>query len=133
MGPKRTKVVEIDKRIVANKPISASSIDINASSDVRVDALDEDRLRGIVQRIVYYGEIKEAFHSAHERAYRNISQDDILAMLEGAWKLAAKPDWDESHRNWEYKLTGIDLEGDELVLKIAVNEELKRITVITKF
>jgi hypothetical protein len=90
-------------------------------------------LRDVLQRIVYYGEIKEAFHSTHERAYRNISQDDILAMLEGAWTLAAKPDWDETHRNWEYKLAGHDLDGDELVLKIAVNEELLRVTVITKF
>jgi hypothetical protein len=133
LGPKRTKVIQIDKRNVANRPISASSIDVNASSDARVRALDEDRLREVVQRIVYYGEIKEAFHSAKDRAYRNISQDDITAMLEGEWKLAAKPDWDESHKNWEYKLAGHDLEGDELVLKIAVNEELQRITVITKF
>ena len=54
-------------------------------------------------------------------------------MLEGEWKLAAKPNWDEEHRNWEYKLAGTDLEGDELVLKIAVNVELQRLTVITKF
>lgn len=92
-----------------------------------------DRLREVLQRIVYYGEIKEAFHSAYERAARNISQDDILAMLEGSWRLAATPDWDETHKNWEYKLAGTDLEGDELVLKIAVNEELQRVTVITKY
>ncbi len=96
-------------------------------------ALDEDRLREVLQRIVYYGEIKEAFHSAHERAYRNISQDDILAMLEGAWTLAAKPDWDETHKNWKYKLAGHDIEGDELILLVSVNEELLRVTIITKF
>jgi hypothetical protein len=95
--------------------------------------LDEEGLRRAVQRIVYYGEIKESFHSASERAERHISQDDILAMLEGAWKLAAKPDWDEAHKNWEYRLAGADLEGDALVLKITVNEEMQRITIITKF
>ncbi len=133
MSPRKAKIVEFPKSSVAKAAKSASSIDVNASSLPRSAALDEDRLREVLQRIVYYGEIKEAFHSAHEQAYRNVSQDDIMAMLEGAWKLAAKPDWDEAHRNWEYKLAGVDLEGDPLVLKITVNEELQRITVITKF
>ena len=133
LGPNRTKVVEFPKSFVAKKPIVESSIDVSASSSPSRPALDEEGLRRAVQRIVYYGEIKESFHSASEREERNVSQDDILAMLEGKWTLAAKPDWDEAHRNWEYKLAGADLEGDELVLKIAVNEEMQRVTIITKF
>lgn len=95
--------------------------------------MDEETLRLILQRIVYYGEIKESFHSASEREERNVSQDDIVAMLEAKWTLAAKPDWDQAHKNWEYKLAGADLEGDELVLKITVNEEMQRVTIITKY
>ena len=133
MGPERTKVVEISKSFVAKKPISASSIDVSASSSPGSAALDEEKLRLVVQRIVYYGEIKESFHSASERDERGVSQDDILAMLEGNWTLAAEPDWDQVHKNWEYKLAGTDLEGDELVLKITVNEEMQRITIITKY
>jgi hypothetical protein len=87
----------------------------------------------VLQRILYYGEIEESFHSATERASRSISQDDILAMLEGDRRLEGQPDWDEAHKNWEYKVVGVDLEGDALVLKIAVNEELLRVTVITKW
>ena len=133
MSSKRPNIVTFPESSVAKQSVRASSIDVSASSDSRLAALDEDRLREVLQRIVYYGEIKEAFHSAHERAYRNISQDDILAMLEGPWTLAAKPDWDETHKNWKYKLAGHDLEGDELVLLISVNEELLRVTIITKF
>jgi hypothetical protein len=133
LGPERTKVVEISKSFVAKKPISASSIDVSASSSPGSAALDEEKLRLVVQRIVYYGEIKESFHSASERDERGVSQDDIVAMLEGNWALAAKPDWDQAHKNWEYKLAGTDLEGDELVLKITVNEEMQRITIITKY
>jgi len=40
---------------------------------------------------------------------------------------------DEAHKNWEYQLAGLDLEGDELRLKIAVNEEMQRVTIITKY
>ena len=121
------------EKYVAKKPESASSIDVSASSSPSQPALDEEKLRLILQRIVYYGEIKESFHSASEREERNVSQDDIVAMLEGKWTLAAKPDWDQAHKNWEYKLAGADLEGDELVLKITVNEEMQRVTVITKY
>ena len=133
LDPKRTKVVEFPKSFVAKKPIPESSLDVSASSSPSQPALDEEGLRRLVQRIVYYGEIKESFHSASERAERNVSQDDILAMLEGNWMLAAKPDWDQAHKNWEYKLAGADLEGDELALKITVNEEMQRITIITKY
>jgi len=62
-----------------------------------------------------------------------VSQDDIVAMLDSRWELAAAPDWDDRHRSWEYKLSGRDIEGDELVLKIAVNVELNRIDIITKY
>jgi hypothetical protein len=95
--------------------------------------LDEEKLRLAVQRIVYCGEIKESFHSASERDERGVSQDDIVAMLDGNWTLAAEPDWDPAHKSWEYKLAGTDLEGDGLVLKITVNEEMQRITIITKY
>lgn len=132
MGSKRTKVVEISKNFVAQRPISASSIDVSASSSPGSAALDKEKLRLVVQRIVY-GEIKESFHSASERDERGVSQDDIVAMLEGEWALVAEPDWDQTHKNWEYKLAGTDLEGDELALKIAVNEEKQRITIITKY
>jgi hypothetical protein len=133
LDSKRTKVVEISQSFVAKKPISESSIDVSASSSPGSAALDEEKLRLVVQRIVYYGEIKESFHSASERDERGVSQDDIVAMLDGKWTLAAEPDWDQAHKNWEYKLAGTDLEGDELALKIAVNEEMQRITIITKY
>jgi hypothetical protein len=133
LSGKRTKVIPFPQSSVAKLPISSSSIDISASSGPSQPALDEDRLRVVVSRIVYFGAIREAFHSAVERETRDISQDDISAMLEGDWKLAAEPDWDVEHRNWEYKLRGFDIEGDELVLKIAVNEEMQRITIITKY
>lgn len=133
MGSGRSKVTQFPKSFVAKTTPAASSIDVNASSSQRKPALDEEGLWSVVQRIVYYGEIKESFHSASERAERNISQDDIVAMLEGKWALESAPNWDDEHKNWEYELKGVDLEGDRLELKIAVNEEMQRITVITKY
>lgn len=133
LGSGRSNIAQFPKSFVAKPAGLASSIDVNASSSPRKPAFDEEGLRAVVQRIVYYGEIKESFHSASERAERNISQDDILAMLESKWALAAKPNWDEDHNSWEYELRGFDLEGDQLELKIAVNEEMQRIIIITKY
>jgi hypothetical protein len=133
LNPKNPKVVEIGKRKASHESRSASTIDVNASSGPGFPALDPDELRSQVQRIVMYGAIRETMHSANDRAYRNVSQDDILAMLEGNWVLRGAPDWDSGHRNWEYKIAGADIEGDPLVLKIAVNVEMQRIDIITKY
>ncbi|CAN5570907.1 hypothetical protein BH10ACI4_BH10ACI4_13680 [soil metagenome] len=133
MARKSGKILPFTKDSVAKRSSGASNVDISASSGPSQPALDENRLRDVVQRILYYGEIKETFHSASERAARNVSQDDIAAMLESQWKLEGTPEWDGNHKNWKYRLAGVDLEGDSLVLVVTVNEELKRVTVITKF
>ncbi len=133
MVRKSGKILPFPKDSVAKGLAAASNVDINASSGPSQPALDENTLRDVIQRILYYGEIKETFHSASERAERNVSQDDIAAMLESQWKLEGAPEWDGTHKNWKYRLEGYDLEGDALVLVVTVNEELKRVTVITKF
>jgi hypothetical protein len=96
-------------------------------------ALAGEELRQAVTRIVLYGNFRESGHSAFDRSYRNVSHDDMLYMLEGAWTLAAEPEWDEKHHNWKYKLAGQDIEGDDLVLLVALNTEEQMITIITKF
>lgn len=133
MGPKRGKMLNFPQKGLAQSPPSASKIDISASSPERFPALAGEELRTAVARIALYGTLRESFHSAEERSYRNVSQDDILHMLEGAWRLANEPEYDEAHRNWKYKLAGHDIEGDELVLVVAVDTDEQRITIITKF
>ena len=80
-----------------------------------------------------YGVLRETGHSARDRSYRNITERDIIAMLEGKWLLDAPPEWDEQHRNWKYRLKGLDVSGDELVLIVALQVEFDRIDIITKF
>jgi co-chaperonin GroES (HSP10) len=133
LSKERPKVLPFAKKSVAKRAAPASNIDISASSSQREPALSEEELRDAVSRIVLYGKFRETRHSAQDRSYRNVSERDILAMLEGKWSLAAKPDWDEEHRNWEYKVAGMDIDGDELVLKITVNVELQMIEIITKY
>jgi hypothetical protein len=97
-------------------------------------SLSEIALRQFVTKGLEKGWIREAFHAEHERAYRNISMEDVLYGLERSdWILVATPDYDPQHKNWEYKIKTVDIDGDELTLKIAPNLTDGTITVITKF
>jgi hypothetical protein len=133
LAEKPGKIVPFAKKPVAKTPSPPSKIDISASLAQREPPLDEEALRTAIDRIVMYGTIRETLHSARDRSYRNITERDILAMLEGKWSLEAPPEWDEQHRNWKYRLKGLDVAGDELVLIVAVQIEFNRIDIITKF
>jgi hypothetical protein len=85
-----------------------------------------------VSRAVVYGTFRETFHSADERSYRNITQEDMLHMLQGGWILVGT-EFDDEHHNWKYRVAGKDIEGDDLSLIIAVDPGENRITVISKF
>jgi hypothetical protein len=132
-GKPRSKVLPFSKKGIAQPPSSESIIDISASLVRREPALAGDDLRQAVTRIVLYGTLRESKHSAQYRSYRNISERDIVAMLEGAWSLIGTPTWDDDHHNWKYTLKGSDIDGEELVLVVTVNVELQRIEIITKF
>lgn len=94
----------------------------------------EPVLRQLVAKAVEKGWIREAFHSEHERAHRNISMEDVLYGLERSdWVLAALPNYDDEHKNWEYKIKTVDIEGVELGLKIAPDLATGTVIVITKF
>lgn len=132
MGRNRSKVLPFPKKGIALNENSSSNLDINASSDRRIPALPEQELRLAVSRAIVYGTFRETFHSADERSYRNITQEDMLHMLQGAWALAGV-EFDDDHHNWKYKVAGKDIEGDDLILIIAVDRDENRVTVISKF
>jgi hypothetical protein len=97
-------------------------------------SISEAALKHLIEKALDKGWIREAFHSEHERAYRNISEQDVLYGLERKdWVLAAPPDYDNDHKNWEYLIKTVNIEGEELHLKIAPNVADGTVRVITKF
>jgi hypothetical protein len=107
---------------------------MSSSEAPRPPHMGEQQLREFVRvarRKGYYG---ETFHSEVERAHRDISPDDIAYGLDREdWYQCRQPDFDEEHNNWEYLIHTVDIEGDELHLKIAVDEKNKRFEVISKW
>jgi hypothetical protein len=133
LDERKGKIVEYNKKAVAKGAKGASNLDISASSSGRPPALAEPELRVAVTRIVHYGTIWQTRHAGRDRDYRNISDDDIQAMLLSDWVLERVPEWNDDHRNWKYRLLGKDIEGDELTLIVTVNTEEQTLAVITKF
>jgi Domain of unknown function (DUF4258) len=64
---------------------------------------------------------------------RKVDDPDIWLVLEENGKIHSKPEWDDKHQKYKYKVEGIDTAGD--VLKIIVNiiEENWRVIAITAF
>ena len=80
------------------------------------------------------GYYRESYHSEVERASRNISIQDIRAGLErDDWILAGESEFDATHGEWKYTIKTVDLEGDQLHLRIAVNVKRFSFMVVTKW
>jgi hypothetical protein len=100
----------------------------------RPPSMGERQLRDFIRFARKRGYYGETFHSEVERAHRNISPDDIAHGLDrDDWLLCREPNFDQEHNTWEYLIRTVDIEGDELHLKITVDEKSKRFEVITKW
>ena len=43
------------------------------------------------------------------------------------------PEWNERFGDWTYRVSGTDLDGDDLTVVVALDPEWARITIITGF
>src|SRR5258708_26528307 len=125
--PKILEFTPARKKVVAKIAGKASKLDVESSSSKREPALDVDELKITIARLRHFPDsVRESWHSKNDRSYRHITYDDICYGLDYSCRLASCH-WDEDHRNWEYKIITVDIEGDELTLKIAVSMEMQRI------
>ena len=93
-----------------------------------------EELRAFVREALCSGSIREIPHSRIGRAYRNITNDDIVHGLErDGWRLAGVPRFDRRCSRWRYEISTVDMEGEPLRLIIRPWPELCRIDIITKW
>lgn len=96
--------------------------------------LSENALRQLIRVAIEKGYYQETPHAENEHPERNLSTDDVLYGLEREdWTLAKPPNFDDVHTNWEYLIKTIDIEGEELHIKLAAFPEEKRFEVITRW
>ena len=69
-------------------------------------------------------------HAEDRRADRSFNRRDAERVLTNG-TVAPNPEWDERFQNWKYRITGRDLDNDELSLIVAIEPSNQRITIIT--
>ena len=105
-----------------------------ASPEQRSSALSERTLRQLLRVALDRGYCRESWHAESGHPDRSISIEDVIYGLERRdWTLARPPNYDDEHRNWEYLIRTVDVEGDELHIKIAAFPSEKRIEIITRW
>lgn len=96
--------------------------------------LTETALRVLIQTATAKGYVRETPHAENDHPERNLSIDDVLYGLERKdWVLAKPPDYDAEHENCEYLIKTVDVEGNELHIKLAAYPADKRIEIITRW
>jgi len=84
-----------------------------------------------IQKLLAEGDtIGLTSHAREQCAKRHVTVDDIRNVLHTG-TVSANPEWNEQARNWKYAVTGVDCEHDPLVVIVALQPWVCRITVIT--
>ena len=69
---------------------------------------------------------------ARERAHtRNFDERDVEHVLENG--IVDEPVRDERYGNWKYRVSGTDVDGEDLTVIVALDPAWERITIVTGF
>lgn len=69
-------------------------------------------------------------HARKRMRERRFTVDDTRRVLMYG-TVSANPRWDDQYQNWKYKVSGVDYDNVPLVLIIALEPAIGRITIIT--
>jgi hypothetical protein len=69
-------------------------------------------------------------HARQRMRERHFTVDDTRRVLMYG-TVSARPEWDDQYQNWKYKVSGVDYDNVPLVLIIALEPALGRLTIIT--
>ncbi len=90
-------------------------------------------LRQFVNKALDKGWWREDFHSEFDRAYRNISADDVEYGLERSSWILEKTEPAKEEGLFKYTIRTADIEGDELHLVLLPRTKTGTLRVITKY
>lgn len=107
---------------------------MSSASGKPEDPLSEHALRQLIRVALDNGYFGESPHATDDHPERGLSIDDVIHGLDREdWAIEKAPNYDGEYRSWEYLIRTVDIEGDELHIKIAAFPEYQRIEVITRW
>ena len=70
-------------------------------------------------------------HVRERARERNVDERDVEHVLMNG--SVGEPTRDERHGNWRFRVTGTDVDGEDLTVIVALNPAWERLTIITGF
>jgi len=85
----------------------------------------------VIQKLLAEGDtIGLSSHARAQCAARHVTVDDIRNVLQRG-TVSPHAEWNDKTQNWKYSVTGVDCERDPLVVVVALEPWICRITTIT--
>ena len=98
---------------------------------MRPEPLDPIAAFEAIQRLLEgHDSIAFSAHARQRMRDRQFTVDDVRRVLMYG-TVSAKPEWNATFQNWRYEVRGRDYDNIPLVLVIALEPALARITIIT--
>jgi hypothetical protein len=89
-------------------------------------------IMAVIQRLVEEGNITISRHMKVRMRQRHFEMADVFNVFEyGQVKRA--PQWNPEYHNWEYDVEGIDIEGESLTIRVAIDPGQEMLTLVTGF
>jgi hypothetical protein len=79
------------------------------------------------------GQANETYHARYDHLERGLTADDVIHGLEQDWHYERKPEFNEDHWQWKYRIATESVDGDELTIIIAVDSANKTFEVVTRW
>jgi hypothetical protein len=98
--------------------------------------LSEEELRALISDALgnWPGSVPGfTFHALFDHLDRNLSQDDIIHGLERQWKFDRAPVFNHDEWQWKYFIATESIDGDGLLIIIAVDTANRSFEVITRW
>ena len=90
----------------------------------------EDVLK-IVSVALARGKVYPSQHFRQRMKERSFDIQDALRVLENATN--ARPKWNTKSSTWNYDLSGTDIDGEDLTIRIAITEDDNGVVLVTGF
>jgi hypothetical protein len=75
----------------------------------------------------------ETYHARFDHLERGLSVDDVIHGLERDWKFDRPPEFNWDQWQWKYRIATESIDGDAIVIVIAVDSASRSFEVITRW
>lgn len=75
----------------------------------------------------------ETYHARFDHLERGLSIDDVIHGLERAWSYERPPTFNPTEWQWKYRISTETIDGDPLLILIAVDTANRTFEVVTRW